>query len=162
MTATDVIKFSDQQLKNIIDNHRRKGVTDSSVYIAALAEQARRKGHGLDFDKSFAVIRRAAEQGRFVSYKELADASGADWNRVHHAIGSHLWLLVEYAHRKGWPMLSTIVVNKHNVGTGEMEPGTLKGFIAAARDLQLSVTDERSFLREQQDQVFAWASGSRQ
>jgi hypothetical protein len=66
-------------------------------------------GNGLDFDKSFEIIRRAATQRRFVNYKELADGSGADWKRVHYSIGKHLWALVEYAHRKGWPMLSAVV-----------------------------------------------------
>ena len=83
----DIAKLSDQQLQNIIENHRRKGATDSSVYVNALAERARRLGKGLDFDKSFEVIRRAAAEDRFVSYKELADASGADWNQVHYSIG---------------------------------------------------------------------------
>jgi hypothetical protein len=55
-------------------------------------------------------------------------------------------------------MLSAIVVNKPNVSTGTMEPETLKGFIAAARDLGYSVTDEEGFLREQQDRVFACAN----
>ncbi|HEY4982712.1 MAG TPA: acyl-CoA dehydrogenase family protein [Pseudolabrys sp.] len=100
----------------------------------------------------------AAEE-RFVSYKELADASGANWNQVHYSIGGHLWSLVEYAHRKGWPMLSAVVVNKQNVASGSMEPETLKGFIAAARELGFSITDEEAFLREQQRRVFEWAKG---
>jgi len=119
--AIEVTKLSDEQLKNLIDNHRRKLATDSLTYLDALAEQARRSGQGLDFNKSFSIIRRAAAERRFVSYKELADASGADWNRVHYSIGGHLWSLVEYAHRRGWPMLSAIVVNKQNVATGNME-----------------------------------------
>lgn len=155
----DVTKLSDQQLRNIIENHRRKGATHSSVYVDALAEQARRTGRGLDFDKSFEVIRRAAAEDRFVSYKELADASGANWNQVHYSIGGHLWSLVEYAHRKGWPMLSAVVVNKQNVASGSMEPETLRGFIAAARELGFSITDEEAFLREQQRRVFEWAKG---
>jgi len=117
----DVVALADQQLKALIDNHRQKAATDRAVYINALAEHARRTGHGLDFDKSFDVIRRAAAESRFVSYKELADASGANWNRVHYSIGHHLWSLVEYAHRKGWPMLSAIVVNKDNVDTGDRD-----------------------------------------
>jgi hypothetical protein len=155
----DVAKLSDKQLTNIIENHRRKGATHSRVYVDALAEQARRTGKGLDFDKSFEVIRRAAAENRFVSYKELADASGADWNQVHYSIGGHLWSLVEYAHRNGWPLLSAVVVNKQNVMSGSMEPETLKGFIAAARKLGFSITDEESFLREQQHRVFEWAKG---
>lgn len=103
------------------------------------------------------IIRRAARERRYVSYKELADASGADWGQVRYAIGQHMWDLVEYAHRMGWPMLSAIVVNKPNVTTGRMEPETLKGFIAAARDLEYDIgDDEEAFLREQQEKVFAW------
>jgi hypothetical protein len=146
-----------RQLSNIIENDRRKGATDSSVYVDALAEQARRKGKDLDFDNSFGVIWRAAAEDRFISYKELAHASGADWNQVHYSIGGHLWSLVEYAYRKGWPMLSAVVVNKQNVASGKMEQETLKGFIAAARKLGFSITDEEVFLREQQRRVFEWA-----
>lgn len=66
---------------------------------------------------------------------------------------------MEYADRKGWPLLSSIVVNKPNVTTGKMEPETLKGFIAAARLLEKPITDEEGFLREEQERVFAWAQG---
>jgi hypothetical protein len=55
-------------------------------------------------------------------------------------------------------MLSAIVVNKPNVRSGVMEPETLKGFVAAARDLGYPVTDEEAFLREQQVRVFEWAA----
>jgi hypothetical protein len=50
-------------------------------------------------------------------------------------IGGLLWDLVEHAHRRDWPLPSTIVVNKPNIGTGDMEPETLKGFFNAARQL---------------------------
>jgi hypothetical protein len=149
--------LTDQQLKNIIENYRRKGMTSDPVYVQALAEQARRTGKGLDFKKSYDAIRNSAVEGRFMSYKELADASGAEWSKVHYSIGEHLGSLVEYAHRKGWPMLSAIVVNKPNVASGNMEPETLKGFIAAAKELGLSVTNEEGFLREQQERVFQGA-----
>ena len=132
-------------------------MTSDPVYIEALADQARRIGKGLDFKKSYDAIWRSAAQGRFLSYKDLADASGAEWSKVHYSIGEHLGSLVEYAHRKGWPMLSAIVVNKPNVASGNMEPETLKGFIAAAKELGLSVTDEEGFLRDQQQRVFQWA-----
>jgi hypothetical protein len=55
-------------------------------------------------------------------------------------------------------MLSAIVVNKQNVATGNMEPETLNGFLAAASDLGYVITDEEAFLREQQGRVFEWAS----
>jgi hypothetical protein len=150
--------LSDQELENIIENYRRKGATRELMYIEALAEQARRIGKGLDFNKSYNAIWRSAIQGRFMSYKDLADASGTEWSKVRYSIGLHLWSLVEYAHRKDWPMLSAIVVNKANVGSGNMEPETLKGFIAAAKELGLSIIDEEAFLRDQQKRVFEWAS----
>jgi hypothetical protein len=84
--------------------------------------------------------------------------SGADWNSVHYSVGAHLWKLVEYGHRKGWPILSAIVVNKPNLASGQMEPDTHKGFIAAARELAYRVTDEQQFLKDQQSRVFAWAA----
>ncbi len=119
--------LTDQQLKNIIENYRRNGMTSDPLYIQALADQAHRIGKGLDFKKSYDAIRNSAVEGRFMSYKELADASGAEWSKVHYSIGEHLWSLVEYAHRKGWPMLSAIVVNKPNVASGSMEPETSQG-----------------------------------
>jgi hypothetical protein len=127
------------------------------MYLEALRELQIRKGKGLEFDKSFRPIKAAAQEHRFLSYKELADASGANWNQVHYSIGWHLWDLVEFAHRNDWPMLSAIVVNKSNVGSGTMEPETLKGFLGAARELGHQVVDEEAFLREQQARVFEWA-----
>ena len=160
MMPISVAGLSDDELKNLIENHRRLKATSAPAYVQALREWQIRKGKGLDFDKSFRIIKAAAKERRFLSYKELADASGADWNQVHYSVGGHLWDLVEFAHRNEWPMLSAIVVNKPNVGSGTMEPDTLRGFIGAARDLRYRVTDEEAFLREQQARVFAWAAGA--
>lgn len=153
----NVAKYTERQLKALIDNHRLKGAKERPLYLAALEEYAARRGNGLSFAKSMAVIREAAQAGRFLSYKELADRSGAVWNKVHYSVGPHLWDLVEYAHRRGWPMISAIVVNKDNVATGDMKDETLAGFVAAANDLGLAVDNPGEFLREQQQLVFAWA-----
>ena len=154
----DVTNLSDDELKNLIANHRRLKATTASVYLEALREFQIRKGKGLEFDKSFRIIKAAAKKRLFFSYKDLADASGADWNQVHYSIPGHLWDLVEFAYRNGWPMLSAIVVNKPNVESGTMEPETLRGFVGAARELGYSITDEQGFLREQQARVFEWAA----
>lgn len=151
---------SDQQLRNVIENHRKHGKLHEPYYLAAMEELARRKGHGLDFQKSFDLIRKAATDRRFLSYKELADASGSDWSKVRYAVNTHLGDLIDYAHGKRWPLLSAIVVNQQNVETGDMEPTTLKGFVEAALELGYAVTDEKEFLREQQHRVFAWATDS--
>lgn len=156
----NVVALSDAGLKNLIANHQRLNATGQPLFREALNELERRKGKGLDFEKSMAIIRRAAEQGRFLSYKELADESGAEWTHVHYSIGVHLWQLVQYADVSGWPMLSAIVVNQENVKSGRMEPETLKGFIGAAKALGHTIIDPELFLREQQKRVFEWAKGS--
>jgi hypothetical protein len=153
----DVEKLSTAQIETLIENHRTKKATGAPLYADALRELEKRKGKGLDFDKSLSIIWQAAIEGRFLSYKELADVSGADWTKVHYEIGRHLWRLVEYSHRKKLPLLVAIVVNKPNVDSGRMEPDTLKGFIGAARLLGYAVTDEEAFLKEQQVRVFASA-----
>jgi hypothetical protein len=153
----EVAKLSADQLRNLIANHRKNSRMDAPLFLEAMAELARREGQGLDFQTSMRIVRDAAREGRFISYKQLADASGVDWGKAHYAINDHLWNLIEYAHRRDWPLLSAVIVNKPNVATGEMEPDTLKGFVNAARLLGYVVTDEEAFLREQQQRVFAWA-----
>lgn len=156
--AIDISKLTNAELKNLIENHKRLQAQDRPLYAEAVAELEKRTGNGLDFEKSLRIIRKFAAKRQFLSYKDLADESRADWAKVHYAINDHLGRLVDYGHRRGWPMLSAVVVNKQHVATGEMEPETLKGFIAAARDLGYAVTDERKFLKEQQEKVFEWAA----
>lgn len=152
-----VENLPDDRLDNLIENLRNKNARDQPLYAEALRERERRRGKGLDFETSFSIVRAAAEKRRYLSYKDLADASGADWSKVHYQVGPHLLRLVEYAHVKGWPMLSAIVVNKANVESGKLDPGSLKGFVAAARALKYSVADPDAFLKEQQERVFEWA-----
>ena len=154
----DVETLSIAQLENLVENHRRKRATNAPLYIDAILRNWKSvKARVSYFAKSLSIILNAAKERRFLSYKDLADTSCADWGQVHYAIGEHLWRLVEYSHLKHGVLFSAIVVNKPNTATGQMEPGALKGFIGAARLLQYSVTDEQSFLKEQQARVFAWA-----
>ena len=154
----DLKEMTAERLRILIGNHERLGRTDEPQYIDAKDELDKRLSQGLNFQTSLRIISSAAREGRFLSYKDLADASGVEWGKAHYAIGDHLWRLVDYAHLHGWPMLSAIVVNKPNVGTGRMEPDTLKGFISAAKVLgHDDIVDEEGFMRMQQRQVFAWA-----
>jgi hypothetical protein len=153
----EVETLSISQLDNLIENHRRKRATNAPLYIDPLRELGKRKGKGLDFDKSLSIILEAAAEPRFLSYIELAKASGGDWNQVRFAMNGHLWDLVEYSHLRYGILFSAVVVNTANVATGKIEPETLKGFTGAARELGYLVTDEQAFLKEQQGRVFAWA-----
>lgn len=148
--------LDDAGLQNLIDNYRRQGVQDET-YLAALAEHGKRKGKGLDFDTTVKVVRNAAAQSRYISYGEVAEASGAGWNQVRYAMGPHLDDLIEYCYLNSLPLLSSIVVNKNNVRTGELDPDSLKGFIAGVRRMKIPVVDDHRFLREEQQKVFAWA-----
>jgi hypothetical protein len=151
----NITSLSDKEITTLLENYRRAGKTDHPKYLSILEEKARRQGKGLSFEKSIAAIKDAALRGKFLSYKQLAEASDLEWSvAVHYAMPGHLWDLVEYAHRKGQPLLSAIVVNQKHVETGEMEAATLSGFVAAARDLGIPVTDERKFLKKQQQEVF--------
>lgn len=156
----NVFELSDTKLQNVIDNHRRHGETGLPLYREALEEREKRRGKGLEFSKSLSIILGAAKTRRYLSYKELADASGANWSQVHYSVGGHLFNLIEYCHRMGWPLLSAIVVNKPNVSTGEMEPETLKGFVGGVRALGITVHDEKHYLQEEQARVFAWAQNA--
>ncbi len=112
----------------------------------------------LSVDASYAFILAAARERRFVSFGMVADANGAWWPSVRHAMGRHLKAVCALALSRGGPMIGSIVVNVHNVGTGVMEPETRAGFLAAARDLGLDWEDGEAFLREQQAATFAWAA----
>lgn len=151
-------EWDDEQLANLIANYQRQGKADDAYYLEALSEMARRKGRGLNFEKTFRAVLKAARERRFLSYKQLADESGVEWSKVRYAANRHLGDLIEYAHRKGWPLLSAIVVNQQNLENGHMEPSTLKGFSEAARSLGYAVADEEAFLDDQQNRVFEWAA----
>jgi len=127
--------------------------------MEALKERGAHTGKGLEFEKSISIISCAARERRFLSYMQLAAASGIGWDQAHFPMNKHLWDLVEYSHRKHGVLFSAIVVNQSNVVTGEMDPPTLKGFVGAARKLGYPVTDEEAFLRKQQARVFAWRAG---
>lgn len=104
---------------------------------------------------------KAATERRFLSYKDLAGASGADWSKVRYAVNTHLGGLVDFARGKGWPLLSAIIVSQQNVATGKREPATLRGFVEAAHALGYAIVDDEAFLREQQERVFAWAAADK-
>jgi len=151
-------EWSNTEIVNLIENYRRKNREGDEYFADLLEENSRRKGQGLNFQVTMQTVLAAGRSGKFVSYKQLADASGVVWSKVHYAMSDHLGKLIEYAHRRGWPLLSAVVVNQKNVATGAMDAATLTGFVTAARELGYVVTDEDAFLREQQQRVFQWAA----
>jgi 5-methylcytosine-specific restriction protein B len=111
----------------------------------------------LDLEKTYAAILQAARARRFISYGDLAAASGVPWPLARRLIPQHLGQLVTLAHERGWPMPSAIVVNKDDVATGRLEGSAREGFLAAARDAGFDVADPEQFVKDQQEKIFAWA-----
>jgi len=114
----------------------------------------------LDLKTTYKVIRNAALEHRFVSYSDIAEASGVPWNAAFRRMPQHLGQLVLLAHQRGWPMPSAIVVNRDDVATGKLEGTARDGLVAAAKDVGLPVEDPEQFVKEQQAKVFAWAPTS--
>ncbi len=112
----------------------------------------------LDPSLTTAVILSAARAGRFLAFADIAAANGAAWNRVRRSMGPHLKAVCAASLAGGGPMISAIVVNRRHVATGAMEPQTLAGFVASARELGLAVDDPEIFLRAQQAATFAHAA----
>ncbi len=152
--AVDLAAKTIADLKTILENHEKKGKTAAPSYLAAAAELSKRNSGGLSLDTTIGLIRDAAAAGSYLSYKQIAEGNGAIWNKVSHGMAKHLIEVNIHAHRLGWPMLSAIVVNKHNATSGSMEMATLKGFCACAAKLGLDVGDPPAFLQSQQVAVF--------
>jgi hypothetical protein len=157
--AIDLESKSNEELENLIANHRRLKKFGAPLFLAALALFERRKSGGFDIEKTIAVIRARAEVRKFLNYKDIAEGSGLKWSRVHWAIGPHLVRECEYAHGRGWPLLSAIVVNSDKIDTGEMKEANLEGFIEAALAVGREVgTDYAQFVDSEQRRVFDWAT----
>ena len=114
----------------------------------------------LALEKSYAAILQAARAHRFISYSDLAAASGVPWSSAHRPIAQHLRQLVTLAHERGWPLLGAIVVKGEDVDTGILQGSAREGFLAAARDVGQNVIDPEQFVKEQQERVFAWAQSA--
>lgn len=152
-------KFDDKQIKNLIANYKSHQKTSDPYYHALLEENSRRTGNGLDFEKTLEAVKQAARDERFLSYLELAEKSGCAWNKVRHAIPRHLQALLEYCHDRGLPLLSAIVVNKHNANTGKLDEGALSGFVKGVEEIGIRVSDPEAFLKAEQEKIFLWAKG---
>lgn len=111
----------------------------------------------LDINKTYAAILSAAKQKRFISYGDLAEASNVPWSQARRPMPQQLGRLATIAHKRGWPLLSSIVVNKENLQSGHIDGTALEGFLSAARMVGLAVDDPPAFVRNQQQQVFDWA-----
>ena len=148
-----------ESLRNLIENFYRKKLAHDARCTAAMEELNRLQSGGLEFRKSLEAIRAAAMAKSFITYGQVAAASGLAWSAARRPINKHLDELCAWAHAQGFPLVTAIVVESENTQTGQLGPTAMAGFLGAARRLGLLVgQDENAFLKQQQDSVFAWAS----
>jgi hypothetical protein len=112
----------------------------------------------LSVETTLALIRATARLRHFLAYADVAFANGAEWTLVRRRMRDHLMAVCRAAMADGGPLVSSIVVNRRLIRTGDMEAETLAGFLAAAHKLGFGWTDGRAFLRAQQEATFRWAN----
>lgn len=115
---------------------------------------------GICLAATLAAIHAAARARRFLSYGDVAAASGLAWSAARRRMDPHLYDLCRRATERGWPLLSAIVVDRPSVPHGAMRGRPLIGFARAAeRCGRIVGLDAAAFLAEEQQRVFDWAAG---
>jgi len=127
--------------------------------VAGTEEQALQPNIGtLERAATFRAIREAAEVRRFISYGDVAAASGLPWSAARRRMDPHLFALCQWSTAQGWPLLSAIVVDKPNLPHGAMRGRPLVGFARASERCGRIIPDGDAvaFLAAEQRRVFAF------
>lgn len=157
----DVVTLSDKDIKTLIKNYQLRRETARPYYQELIVEANRRTCGDLNIEKSIAVITDAARRGSYITYGDVAKASGCDWRKVRHPMNQHLQRVIEYCHARNMPLLSSIVVNQKALGSGGMQATALSGFVRGFEEATGNkISDPAAFLSEEQARVFSWANPS--
>jgi len=123
----------------------------------ALAEQISAVGSndGVRFDVDVTIRKLAAcaLEGATIYYAKLAAHHGfarEKWPQVRHALYAHLYEVGHECARRGWPMLTALVVNEKS----GLPSGGLKRL---ASQLGVRVTDFNTFVCDERARAFRWA-----
>ena len=154
LKVIDAARLSNRALGQLADP-RRARQTSPSLRLSAWRELELRTV-GLDFDNSFKVIETAARDRGVVRYGEIAEASGAPWDKVSGRIEGHLRRLAVYARDRGWPVPSAMVI-RETVETGADRPQPLNGLLEVGKALGYPSPETIPFLREQHEKLTTWA-----
>lgn len=160
--AVDLEAKTTKDLETIVANCQRLRRTGDARCLAAHKLLEARRNGDYDMEKTIAKIRDHGQRGEFLSYKDVASASGLEWANVFRQINMHLDAVCLYSHAKGWPLLSAIVVNHKNLGSGEMTVANRKGFLDAAKGAGRDIDLEHvAFVQREQQRVFDWCQEAR-
>ena len=158
----DFLVYDLKQVEQLIANYNAKNMVRTPEYAALIRarENKLQSDRMLDLFKSMDLLKRKAFSQEFVSYGDLAEASGLEWTNTLRARMSgpkgHLDRLLDLCRHEDLPLLTSLCVNKQNLGTGVLDSFSLAGFVAGAKRVGRHVDDEKTFLRECQRESFAW------
>ena len=162
MPPVDLSTKTDVELEQWIANHESKqdGV-NRPLYRQLLEERARRAQtkQKLNFDRSLEHLRQAAIGQVCTSYSDLAKASGVEWATARRQMSGsrgHLERLLDLCHARGLPLLTALCVYKDSVTECELGEDALKGCVAGAKRLGVSVNDGRAFHHQCRDECWQW------
>lgn len=155
--AIDLDSKATKDLQTIVANCVRLNRTSDPMFLAANAILATRMTGEYNLEKTIAAICKQGRLRSFLTYKDIADASGLNWVKSRRGVMPHLDALSFHTVGKGWPLLASIVVTKEKVDTGDMSPENLKMFLDGAREAGVEIDlDGFAFLKREQQRVFAW------
>jgi hypothetical protein len=155
----DMAAKTDQQIQNLVDNHRREGKLDAPLAVAAIEEQARRNTT-FDFKAGIEFLLRAASERRAVNYRQLAEAGGVlkpgdTWHQ-HMARKIPLSQIVDYAHIHNLPAITALVETTQGV-TDSILAGFQKGLDDTGIRVPTEMTVKEFYFAERQ-RAFDWAA----
>ena len=154
----DMKAKTDQQIQNLIDNHRRAGKLDAPLAVAAIEEQARRNT-SFDFKAGIEFLLQAAREGRAVNYRQLAEAGGVlntgDAWQQHMTRKIPLPQIVDYAYTHDMPAITALIETTQGV-TDRILAGFQKGLNDTGIRVPAGMTVEE-FYRSERQRTFEWA-----
>ena len=104
----------------------------------------------LDPEKIITALVEAAKNRRTISYGELVDACGADWNQARFNLNNELAYVNDLSYQRYGVFLSTISTNK----AGAIEQSAVKGFLAYLSDKRIPYSGRKEFVMECREKVF--------
>lgn len=154
----DMKAKTDQQIQNLIENHRRAGKLDAPLAVAAIEEQARRNT-SFDFKAGIEFLLQAAREGRAVNYRQLAEAGGVlkpgDTWQQHMTRKIPLSQIVDYAYTHDMPAITALIETTQGV-TDSILAGFQNGLNDTGIRIPAGMTIE-DFYRSERQRTFEWA-----
>ncbi len=156
----DMTTKTDQQIQNLIANHRRAGKLDAPLAVAAIEEQAGRNT-AFDFKAGIEFLLQAARDRCAVNYRQLAEAGGVlkpgDTWYQHMARKIPLSQIVDYAHTHDLPAITALIETTQGV-TDSILAGFQKGLDDTGIRVPIGMTVKEFYFAERQ-RAFDWGAG---